>query len=214
MVDLKWIYKEELKEIKKDLKNLETIYKLGEITEGQYLEVKHILETELEKVEQSLGYIWLRIINIYHDSVVDGVGYRTTIFFAGCPHQCKGCHNPESWNIKNGKEMQLQEVLDECLNNPLTDITFSGGDPFLQAKEIIPLAKALKKAGKNIWAYSGWTYEQLVQNKYKAELLKYIDVLVDGKFVLEQRDTNLLFRGSANQRILQLKDGKIIGRLD
>lgn len=153
-------------------------------------------------------------MDIYHDSICDGDGLRTVIFFAGCPHHCKGCHNPESWKMSNGKEMTVEEVLQECLSNPLTDITFSGGDPFLQAKEIIPLAKALKDAGKNIWCWTGWLYEDLLQNKHQKELLQYIDTLIDGKFILEQRDTNLKYRGSPNQRVLQLQNGKIIGRLD
>ena len=151
----------------------------------------------------------MKIITIYHDSVVDGEGVRTVIFFAGCPHRCKGCHNPESWNIKNGNDWTIERVLNECLANPLSNVTFSGGDPFLQAKQIIPLAKALKKAGKNIWAYSGWTYEELTKDEHKRELLKYIDCLVDGKFILEQRNTKLKFRGSENQRILKLKNGEI-----
>lgn len=144
---------------------------------------------------------------MHHDSVVDGEGLRTVIFFAGCPHHCFGCHNPESWNPKNGKEMSVQEIMDEVLSNPLTDITFSGGEPFCQAKEVKELARELKKLNKNIWIYTGYTIEQLKssEDKHVGELLEYCDVLVDGPFIIEKRDITLPFRGSSNQRIIKLK---------
>lgn len=157
----------------------------------------------------------LYVMNIYHDSIVDGEGFRTVVFFAGCPHKCKGCHNPQSWNINNGKQMTVEEVFDEVMSNPLSDVTFSGGDPFLQAKEIIPLAKMLKEAGKNIWAYSGFTMEQLMHlNGDTRELLTYIDVLVDGRFILSKRDTSLYWCGSSNQRIIKLENGIITAYCD
>lgn len=146
-----------------------------------------------------------KVMSIYHDSVVDGEGFRTVIFFAGCPHYCKGCHNPDSWAIKNGTEMTVNEIVNEALN-PLTDITLSGGDPFFQANVTKEVAKRFKKHGKNIWAYTGWTLEELLtsQDQDKLELLSYIDVLVDGRFDLNKRDLTLPFRGSSNQRILEL----------
>jgi len=149
----------------------------------------------------------MKIMNILHDSVVDGEGLRTVIFFAGCPHGCLGCHNPESWNISNGKEMTLEEVLLEIKSNPIANVTLSGGEPFIQAKEVSRLAKEIKAIGKNIWAYSGFTYEEIINSKdrYKKELLSYCDVLVDGRFILEERDLSLLFRGSRNQEIIYLK---------
>ncbi|GEM02349.1 anaerobic ribonucleoside-triphosphate reductase activating protein [Halolactibacillus halophilus] len=149
----------------------------------------------------------LRVLNIIHDSVVDGPGLRTVLFFSGCPHFCKGCHNPESWNIRNGSEMTIDAIVDEVLSNPLTDVTLSGGDPFFQASGVKYVAKRLKEAGKNIWAYSGYTLEQLLElgGDY-TELLSYCDVLVDGPFILAERDLSLDFRGSHNQRIIQLKD--------
>lgn len=146
----------------------------------------------------------MRIMNILHDSVVDGEGLRTVIFFAGCKHRCKGCHNPQSWNFDNGVEMTLKEVLEEIESNPLTDVTLSGGDPFEQASEVISLAKEIKKLGKSIWVYSGYTLEELKKDKEKRELLKHCDVLVDGPFILEERDLTLSFRGSRNQNIVHL----------
>jgi len=146
-----------------------------------------------------------QILSIYHDSVVDGEGLRTVIFFAGCPHYCKGCHNPKSWNIRNGKKMNVQQIVEEAWN-PLTDITLSGGDPFYQAKAAASVARQLKAYGKNIWAYTGWTIEELRENKdpHQLELLNYVDVLVDGPFILAERDLTLPFRGSRNQRIIEV----------
>jgi len=148
----------------------------------------------------------MKVLNIIHDSVVDGEGLRTVVFFAGCPHQCLGCHNPDSWFRSNGTNMTLEEVLAEIKSNPMNDVTFSGGEPFIQAKQIVPLAKEVKKLGKNIWIYSGYTYEEIknARDPYKPELLEICDVLVDGRFVLEERDLSLTFKGSRNQRIIQL----------
>ncbi|MFD2829458.1 anaerobic ribonucleoside-triphosphate reductase activating protein [Corticicoccus populi] len=145
------------------------------------------------------------ILSIHHDSVVDGEGLRTVIFFAGCPHFCRGCHNPESWNIRNGTEMMIDNIVEHSLNS-MTDITFSGGDPFYQAEAALCLAKEFKKHGKTIWAYTGWTLEQIIENHnpFQIELLNHIDVLVDGPFILNERDLSLKFRGSRNQRIIDM----------
>lgn len=144
-------------------------------------------------------------MNILHDSVVDGDGIRTVIFFAGCSHFCRGCHNPRSWNIKNGTDMTVQDVLDEVLSNPLTDVTFSGGDPFFQAHEVKNLAKELKAHGKNIWMYTGYTLKEIKENEDPSfqELLSYSDVLVDGRFEQDKKDLTLKFRGSSNQTIIK-----------
>ncbi|WP_026065136.1 anaerobic ribonucleoside-triphosphate reductase activating protein [Amphibacillus jilinensis] len=151
----------------------------------------------------------MRVLNILHDSVVDGEGMRTVIFFAGCPHFCKGCHNPESWNIRNGSEMSADEIVAEVMSNPLCDVTLSGGDPFFQAGEVAEVAKRLRENGKNIWAYTGYTLEQLLElgGDY-TKLLKQCDVLVDGPFILAERDLSLDFRGSRNQRIIALDEIK------
>ena len=148
----------------------------------------------------------MKVMNIIHDSVVDGEGLRTVIFFAGCPHFCKGCHNPKSWNIRNGTEMTVEEVVEEVASNSLTDVTLSGGDPFFQARDVSQVAKRLKELKKNIWAYTGYTLEQLLgsPDPYQQKLLHYCDVLVDGPFILEERDLTLNFYGSRNQRIIDL----------
>ncbi|CAG9613312.1 Anaerobic ribonucleoside-triphosphate reductase-activating protein [Bacillus rhizoplanae] len=150
----------------------------------------------------------MRVMNIIHDSVVDGEGLRTVVFFAGCPHRCFGCHNPQSWNICNGTEMTKEEIIKEIEKNPLTDVTFSGGDPFFQATEVKVIAKAVKKMKKNLWIYTGYTLEEIQnsRNNDMIELLQYADVLVDGRFELEKRNLTLPFRGSSNQRIIRLKE--------
>ncbi|MDM5155741.1 anaerobic ribonucleoside-triphosphate reductase activating protein [Bacillus sp. DX1.1] len=150
----------------------------------------------------------MRVMNIIHDSVVDGEGLRTVVFFAGCPHRCFGCHNPQSWNLCNGSEMTAEEIIKEIAKNPLTDVTFSGGDPFFQAAEVKEAAKAVKDLKKNLWIYTGYTLEEIQnsRNNDMMELLHYGDVLVDGRFELEKRDLTLPFRGSSNQRIIRLKE--------
>ena len=149
-------------------------------------------------------------MSIIHDSIVDGEGLRTVVFFAGCPHRCKGCHNPESWNINNGVDMTVEEVFNECMSDELSDVTLSGGDPFFQIQELTELVRLLHDAGKNIWLYTGFTYEDLQNSLTSKYILNKINVLVDGKFELDKRDISLYWRGSSNQRVLKLDNGKII----
>ncbi|MGP7817230.1 anaerobic ribonucleoside-triphosphate reductase activating protein [Niallia sp. 01092] len=149
----------------------------------------------------------MRVLNIIHDSIVDGPGLRSTVFFAGCPHKCTGCHNPQSWNKDGGVEMSIQAIYDELMDNPLTNITFSGGEPLLQLNDLAILAEKLKKAGKNIWCYTGYKWEYLMEAKKEPfmKLCKELDILVDGPFVKEKRDLSLLYRGSSNQRVINCR---------
>ena len=144
------------------------------------------------------------------DSIVDGEGIRTVIWTQGCPHNCKGCHNPSTHNIEDGALVDLEEVyeiIDELEGQD--GITFSGGDPFMQPKECSEIAKYARSKGYNIWSYTGYTFEQLLtlSNK-KQEIMDFlneIDVLVDGKFELLNKSYNTRFRGSSNQRIIDVK---------
>jgi len=147
----------------------------------------------------------MKVMNIVHDSIVDGEGFRSVIFFAGCPHHCEGCHNPQSWNMDNGIDMTREQIITEVTNNELTNVTLSGGEPFLQSIEIAKLAKALKKEGKNIWCYTGYLFEDLLAIPLHHELLSQIDVLVDGKFDLTKRDLSLFYKGSDNQRVIDVQ---------
>ena len=148
----------------------------------------------------------ISVLKIIEDTTVDGPGFRTAIYCAGCTNHCPGCHNPESWDINNGKEMTTEEILKKILTDPFADVTFTGGDPMFQPEGFTELAKAIKaNSQKTIWCYSGYTFEEIVKNEKRKELLGYIDILVDGRFVQELKDESLYFRGSSNQRLIDVK---------
>lgn len=139
-------------------------------------------------------------MDIKYDTIVDGSGFRNTVYCAKCNMHCKGCHNPQSWDIKNGKPITINKLAELLLENS-NDITFSGGECSLQANAFIKLAKILKNNGRNIWLYSGYTYEKLSSDPTSKRLLDLVDVLVDGNFEEDKKDVNLIFKGSSNQRI-------------
>ncbi|ADV44000.1 anaerobic ribonucleoside-triphosphate reductase activating protein [Bacteroides helcogenes] len=148
----------------------------------------------------------LSILDILEDTTVDGPGFRTAIYAAGCPNACPGCHNPESWDINRGRWMKTDEILEKVLADDFADVTFSGGDPMFQPEGFTELAQAIKqRSRKNIWCYTGYTFEKLLCNPRQAKLLEYIDVLVDGKFNENLRDESLYFRGSSNQRLIDVQ---------
>ena len=147
------------------------------------------------------------IFNIQRYSIHDGEGIRTTVFFKGCPLSCRWCHNPESHNPAGGREMPPEEVAAQLLGNPLTDgLTLSGGEPFAQPEDCLRLARIAHAHGLNVWSYSGWTFEYLRDQGTAAqrELLEELDVLVDGPFLLDQRTLALPWRGSRNQRVIDV----------
>ena len=151
----------------------------------------------------------IRVLKIIEDTTVDGPGFRTSIYCAGCAHECKGCHNPQSWDFNGGEEMTTEEIMKIIEADPYADVTFSGGDPMYQAEGFIELARAIReRTNKTIWCYTGFTYEALMKMPKQKELLGLIDVLVDGPYVEALRDPDLLFRGSSNQRIIELKGVK------
>ena len=157
----------------------------------------------------------LRISGVIEESIVDGPGFRYVIFTQGCPHGCPGCHNPQTHDFNGGTLIDPLCLLPEIDENPLlSGVTFSGGEPFVQPKALLPLAREIKKRGLHLLIYSGYTYEQLSAlartDQAIAELLRLCDTLIDGPYVEEERDLTLHFRGSSNQRILQLRDGQII----
>ncbi|MDE6431488.1 MAG: anaerobic ribonucleoside-triphosphate reductase activating protein [Duncaniella sp.] len=146
----------------------------------------------------------MRILDIVPGTSVDGPGLRTSIYFAGCSHECPGCHNPQSWDFGGGREMSVDEVMAVVIDNGF-DVTFTGGDPMYVAGNLLPLAKEIKRIGKTLWCYTGFTYEGLMADLDARALLGYIDVLVDGPFIESRRDIHLLFRGSSNQRLVDIK---------
>lgn len=155
----------------------------------------------------------MRVVDIVDGTSVDGPGLRTTIYFAGCKHHCPGCHNPQTWSFDAGKDMSQQEIIDHIVENDF-DVTFSGGDPMYQSSDIIPLAKQIKSMGKTIWCYTGFLFEEILSSPEMSKLLPYIDVVVDGLFVESLKDTELIFRGSSNQRIIDvpmsIHSGKVV----
>ena len=145
----------------------------------------------------------MRILDIVPGTSVDGPGLRTAIYFAGCEHKCPGCHNPQSWDFDGGQDMSVDEIMAVVIENDF-DVTFTGGDPLYSAEAILPLAREIRRIGKSIWCYTGFRYEEIVSHPRTRELMEYIDVLVDGPFVESLRDVHLLFRGSSNQRLIDL----------
>lgn len=145
--------------------------------------------------------------DIQPDSILDGSGIRTVIWFQGCLHNCEGCQNPETHDMFGGYEIDTKDICEKLKNLKYqTGITLSGGDPFFQAKGALEITKFAKSIGLNVWAYTGFTYEALLAgDKERLELLKNVDVLVDGKFVLAKKSLNCKFRGSANQRLIDVK---------
>ncbi len=156
--------------------------------------------------------------NHNYDSLVDGTGIRTVIWFQGCIHNCLGCHNPESHDINGGFEVDISEILSmiESLEGQ-TGITLSGGDPFVQPKAISIIAKKAHECGLDVWAYTGYTFENLLkmskENKAINDAILNIDVLVDGKFDLDKKSLNCKFRGSTNQRIIDVKKSLECGKI-
>lgn len=148
------------------------------------------------------------ISDIINDSIVDGKGMRLTVFTQGCPHNCKGCHNPQTHDFNGGKIVDTDSIIKIAIENPLLDgITLSGGEPFMQPEACLDIAIKSKKHGLNIWTYTGFTFEEIINSNdnKKIELLKNTDILVDGKFIEEQRSLDILFCGSRNQRIIDIK---------
>ena len=156
----------------------------------------------------------LYLADILTDSIVDGPGLRATIFSQGCPHHCPGCHNPETWPFEGGTAIDEEDVLGIIRSNPLNrGVTFSGGEPFSQAEGFTKLAVLLKEKGYEVASYSGFTFEQLIKGTdAQKELLKHIDVLIDGPFLQQEKSLTLNFRGSKNQRILDVKKSLAEGK--
>ena len=151
----------------------------------------------------------MRVLNIISGTIVDGEGLRTSIYFAGCKHHCKGCHNPESWDFNGGKDMTIDEIFKVIENNKF-NVTYSGGDPLFQnLDDLVILSKKIHNIGLNIWLYTGFTIEELKKDSKYNEILDNIDVIVDGPFIEEKKDLTLKFRGSSNQRIIKKEDFKL-----
>lgn len=159
----------------------------------------------------------LQMYGTASDSIVDGPGLRFSVFVQGCSHHCPGCHNPESQPFEGGYSADIEDIVKEIQSNKLIkDVTLTGGEPFDQCKEVLKLALVLKKLGYHLWIYSGYCYEDLMAgNPHKSapDLLACCDVLVDGPFVEELKSFDLVWKGSSNQRVIDLKKTQEAGEI-
>lgn len=153
-----------------------------------------------------------RILSIIRGTTVDGPGFRTSIYLAGCNHCCEGCHNPESWDFSSGDEMTLEEIMDIVRDEDF-DVTLSGGDPLCNPVSTGLLLDALKEDGRNVWLYTGYTWEEIQKQPILYETATKADVIVDGPFVAALKDRDLLFRGSSNQRLIDVIASKKAGHI-
>ncbi len=144
------------------------------------------------------------VIDIVRGTTVDGPGFRTSVYFAGCRHCCEGCHNPESWDFNAGTPMTVEEIM-HIIREEDFDVTLSGGDPLYRPDFTRALISEIKKTGHTVWIYTGFRWEEIIENSTLLEVIKDADVIVDSPFVLSLRDTDLLFKGSSNQRIIDVK---------
>ncbi len=164
------------------------------------------------------SYNTIRMAGVIRESIVDGPGLRFVVFAQGCPHGCPGCHNPATHDFQGGTDCSLEKILAAIDQNPLLDgVTFSGGEPMSQPEAFYNLAEAIKERGLNLIIYTGYTYEELQKlgesRPAVRKLLELTDLLIDGRFVLEQRDLSLLFRGSRNQRVIDMNRTRESGKL-
>lgn len=153
---------------------------------------------------------YVRLAGIAYESLVNGPGMRRVYFAQGCSHNCKGCFNKETHDFNGGELKDIDKLIEDALSNPmLKGITFSGGDPLEQAESFSYMARKFKASGLNIWCYTGYTFEKVLENmkknNYLKELINNIDVLVDGPFEIENKKEGLKFKGSSNQRIIDVK---------
>ncbi len=145
--------------------------------------------------------MFFQVLDIIKGTTVDGPGFRTAIYFAGCLHKCPGCHNPQSWDFHAGTEMSLEDLMG-IIKEEDFDVTLTGGDPLYNPESIANLAKPIKQTGHTVWLYTGFTIEEIIASPSLSLPLPYIDTIVDGPFILSLRDPDLPFRGSSNQRII------------
>ena len=147
----------------------------------------------------------IRILGIKYGTSVDGIGLRTSLYCAGCENRCPGCHNPQSWDEKGGDAITVDELYNRIVEADM-NVTFTGGDPMLHPEGFIALASLIKRnTNKTIWCYTGYSFEELLSHPIRRQLVELCDVIVDGRYVEAERDLSLHFRGSRNQRIIDVK---------
>ena len=153
----------------------------------------------------------IRILGIKYGTSVDGIGLRTSLYCAGCENRCPGCHNPQSWDEKGGDAITVDELYNRIVEADM-NITFTGGDPMLHPEGFIALASLIKRnTNKTIWCYTGYSFEELLSHPIRRQLVELCDVIVDGRYIEAERDLSLHFRGSRNQRIIDVKSSLASG---
>lgn len=145
-----------------------------------------------------------KILKIIRGTTVDGPGFRTSIYLAGCRHQCEGCHNPRSWDFQSGDAMTLEEIV-KVIEEEDFDVTLTGGDPLYSPEAVRAISDEVHRLGHDVWLYTGYTWEEIIGDDNLKNAVRHVDVVVDSPFILALRDTDLLFKGSANQRIIDVK---------
>lgn len=160
----------------------------------------------------------IRILDIKYGTSVDGIGLRTSLYTAGCENRCVGCHNPQSWDENGGEAMTVEQLFEEIVEADM-NVTFTGGDPMLHPEGFTALARLIReRTDKTIWCYTGYRFEDLLKNPARRKLLELCDVVVDGRYEESQRDLSLRFRGSRNQRIIDvtrsLQSGEVVTLMD
>lgn len=153
------------------------------------------------------------------ESITEGEGFRGVVYISGCRHKCKGCFNKETWDFKHGEPFTIElqeEVIEDIRRNPLVDgLTLCGGDPFFSAAEVSKFVRRFRSVcpEKTVWAYTGFRYEEILQNPVMFSLLALCDVIVDGRFIIKEKDMTLKFRGSRNQRIIDVQESLKTGKV-
>lgn len=145
-----------------------------------------------------------QVLGILRGTTVDGPGLRTSVYLAGCRHRCPGCHNPQSWNPHAGKTMTLEEIMD-IIKEEDFDVTITGGDPLFNPESTGVLVREIRKYGYNVWIYTGYKWEEIIADKSLGSAIENADTIVDGRFEASLRDESLFFRGSSNQRIIDVR---------
>ena len=155
----------------------------------------------------------IQLMRIVVDTTVDGPGWRTSVYCAGCRHACPGCHNQETWSFEAGESVSVDDIIEQ-LKATEGNITFSGGDPMYQPEAFTELARRIREElNRTIWCYTGFLFEDVVKDPVMSKMLPYLEVIVDGPFILAERNINLLFRGSNNQRMVDVQQSLSAGKV-
>lgn len=154
----------------------------------------------------------MRILRILKGTTVDGPGFRTSVYFAGCAHHCAGCHNPGSWDFTGGEDTSIDQLM-ETVEEEDFDVTLSGGDPLYQPEDVAELCRRVARLGHTVWIYTGFTWEEILSDPRLLDAVRHAEVVVDSPFIESLLDRDLLFRGSSNQRLIRVSESLTTGKI-